>query len=72
MSTHAVNDDYSIDFDTSVTEEEMEKSLREVLPSKDHRRKVKKTSSQSDMSSIASDDHKDGEANKIKICLIIS
>ena len=56
----AVQDDYSIDFDTSVTEEEMEKSLREVMPAEVHRKRIKKTSSQSDLSSIASDDHKEG------------
>ena len=51
------NDDYSIDFDTSMTEEEMEKSLREVVPSVGHRKKLKRSSSHSDLSSVASDDH---------------
>ncbi len=51
-----ITGDYTLDFDTSVTEEEVEKSLREVVPAESHRKRIKRTGSQSDMASYSSDD----------------
>ena len=51
-----VIDDYSVDFDTSITEEEMEKSLRDVVPSESYRKKLKRQPSQSELT-YSSDEH---------------
>ena len=41
--------------DTSLTEEEMERSMRDVLPSEGERRKLKKSKAAADISSVTDD-----------------
>ncbi len=49
-------EDYSIEFDTSVTEDDMEKSMREMMPSESLRQKIKRSNSQSDLAEYSSDE----------------
>ncbi len=48
--------DYSEVFDTSVTEDDMEKSLREVLPAESMRQKILRSKSQSELNEVSSDE----------------
>ncbi len=53
--TYVSTTDYTLDYDTSITEEEMEKSLREVLPSEGQRKELKRKTSQNDFPFVSLD-----------------
>ncbi len=51
-----VDADYSLEFDTSITEDDMERSMREVLPAESLRQKIKRSNSQSELPDYSSDE----------------